>query len=100
MTVTLTYQGNVDLRVGIARSSSPSGWCTGYGCGISVVGNSCSPCEEPGSDCNYVFKDGDLLNVWVNDEDHDSWDEVNAYSFTFTYDQGCPSVCSQYVCSQ
>ncbi len=101
MTATLHYNGNTDLRVGIARVADAASWCSG-GCGISVTGSSCNPCEEPGTRCNYVTATGSLFTAWVNDEDFDDWDNSASanYNFSFTYQEGCPAACSQYVCGQ
>ncbi len=104
MTVTLNYAGEVRVRVGVTRADDDDGWCTApYGCGISVEGPNCaSDCVQPtpSTACNYVFQPGDQLNVWVNAVGHDAFDRLNPYRFWFTYDEGCPASCSQYVCGQ
>ncbi|MEE8410545.1 MAG: hypothetical protein V3T05_13160, partial [Myxococcota bacterium] len=110
VTAIVTYAGSANLRMAVTRDSSPSGYCSGTGCGVSIADASAcgGVCTAPGSgDCSYTFKNSgsNILNVWVNDNDHDDWDITNEYSFTVSFAAGCPAACvslpsGQYICSQ
>jgi hypothetical protein len=104
MTATLTYSGPVHVRANITRGDAISSYCgSGYGCGIGVEGSACSPCNAPTDDpCNFVFNNvgGTWFNIWVNGENNNRRDDLTPYTFTFTFVEGCPAICSAYICGQ
>jgi hypothetical protein len=51
-----------------------------------------------GSSCYFVTSAGSQFNVWVNDEDHDNWDDSARYTFSFTFEEGCASYCHPFAC--
>jgi hypothetical protein len=100
ISLSVTYNGNAQIRVAATRDGSPGGYCDDQGCGAALAGCR-GTCMAPGGGCSYVFMNpGSDFNIWVNDDGHDAWDDVEAYSFAITFTEGCPSaVCTTYDCS-
>ncbi len=98
MTATLHVKGAINARVGIARQSSSNSWCTGS-CGI-IIEDCNAPCTiTGGSSCYYVTSSGTYFNVWVNDINHDDWDDGQYYEISWTFEEGCADYCHPFACN-
>ncbi len=102
MQATLTFTGTAGLVALITRDTTDSEYCYGFGCGVSVEGSSCTPCNAPADGCAFTTVGGSQINITVYDQHHDQRDERSPqgrYAITVSYEEGCPAACSQFVCA-
>jgi hypothetical protein len=101
MTLHVDYTGPVELRVAVTRQDGDGQFCRDN-CGIATAPSCSSPCDEPGGGCALVKQGGAQLDVWVNSVNfagRDDRDPTGKYSFTVTYQEGCPSACPALWCN-